>query len=100
MADKIKPCPFCGSEKIRTWGDDIKGPQTTCECGASVDYLKWNNRPSEKKLKDAIDVLMKAMCISMDEGFTHKMRSRRLNQALEDARKILKIDKVKKPINN
>lgn len=52
-AIELKPCPFCGSEKIKLWGDGVKAYWCQCQhCMASTtsDYKKdeaikaWNMR--------------------------------------------------------
>lgn len=90
----LKPCPLCGNADFRyaTNGSLIK-----CSiCGMTADLTRWNNRPSEDKLKAVIDVFIKAVTYTLDENFTHKARSRRLQQCLDDARQMLGIAKPKK----
>lgn len=58
MSD-LKPCPFCGGEKIKQYGGvySQESPVTTCQsCFTQViGHKNWNNRPAENKLKaDAV----------------------------------------------
>jgi len=63
MSEKLKPCPFCGSEKIELCADRIQGPNSgksyavecqTCYCKTAYygtkDYavMYWNKRAEVK----------------------------------------------------
>ena len=56
MSIKLKLCPFCGSEELRTGLDNIEDKFIECEsCGIYIERrLKselidaWNKRPNEK----------------------------------------------------
>ena len=89
MSNDSKLCPFCGSDKVRTFGDDYKGPQTSCECGASAPFEKWNNRPLEILLKKAIDELLEGVKYVVDNQYTHNMNARKLKQVRVSAIAIL-----------
>ena len=62
MNDKLKPCPFCGGEKIKVQTDDDDKFDIYCHrCGVSVDGLHseegtidaWNSRPIEDATRQA-----------------------------------------------
>lgn len=62
MHRDLRPCPFCGGEKLR-W--HINYLSVTCEnCGAywydsrKLSLDGWNNRPIEDKLNERIDELI------------------------------------------
>lgn len=58
MSD-LKPCPFCGGNKIKKYGGAYsqEAPVTTCtECFTqTLGHSLWNKRPFENKIKaDAV----------------------------------------------
>ncbi len=48
MSEKLKPCPFCGSDNVEQW-ETV--PTCYCnKCGATAyDRKAWNTRPREKE---------------------------------------------------
>lgn len=66
MDDKLKPCPFCGSQNVDAAGwmsEDTTGPACD-DCGASSGLVSasasdniaaWNTRPAERDaLREAL----------------------------------------------
>jgi Lar family restriction alleviation protein len=74
MTDKLKPCPFCGSEVSQQINDAWYADYIRCkECGAemkvntgeSVDVY-WNTRPLEDALQKRIEELTHKNEVLMD----------------------------------
>ena len=61
MADKLLPCPFCGSDKIDPEGwtsTERKGPACD-DCSGSADTVElWNKRPATERLQRLFDQIM------------------------------------------
>lgn len=88
----LKPCPFCGSTELRRIVFERRTPEVKCEnylCGAQVPLELWNNRPSEKKLKTAIQKMLNGINFALDEAFSRKTVSSRLVECRKEALKIL-----------
>ena len=49
--EKLKPCPFCGSKKLKVYVNAIY-----CECGGSMDFGHWwgANKKEDKECKEAV----------------------------------------------
>ena len=65
MSEILKPCPFCGSNKVT---ETMTQAVSTCGCinadPFSYDYPTveiWNNRPMEDKLRAEIERMRKAL---------------------------------------
>ena len=60
---KPLPCPFCGKELIQhsLYGTNWRHPETACEwcvvTGVITDLEKWNNRPTEDRLRSRVGEL-------------------------------------------
>jgi hypothetical protein len=70
MNNELKPCPFCGCDKIltaeETWMDDYSVVVYCNDCGVSLPKSAWNNRPGEKQA--VLEVVERIRRIITDAG--------------------------------
>lgn len=94
-----KLCPFCGSDKtarckVESHFSEESFDRVECDdCGSYADEKWWNNRPHEKKLKEAIDVLLRAVSFVQDEKITWHIRINRAKESILTVKKLLGVKK-------
>ncbi|TDQ63611.1 hypothetical protein ATL17_1618 [Maritalea mobilis] len=60
MSEKLKPCPFCGSSILDTYKIG-NGRVVACrDCGGGANVNRWNTRPLEQELVEALKDLTDA----------------------------------------
>ncbi len=67
---KLKPCPFCGSESVKSIYleiSDKEGDQVTIECQKCNHHIWWNERNENFKFKRIFDSLVKDAIGSGDQ---------------------------------
>ena len=78
---KLKPCPFCGGEtEITQRGDNRQSNIYNCtECGCTLETgetwevpSRWNARPIEDALLEALEGVREIIAEGAAVGFIHK----------------------------
>lgn len=87
-----RPCPFCGVVPIVLPDKEDLAFCSNDKCVISFKCMmddQWNNRPSEDKLKGAIQKMLNGIDFALDEAFSRKTVSARLRECRSEAIKFL-----------
>lgn len=91
---KTKPCPFCGSSNVTPIGNDDFNEWFECvNCGSCgpCEYKpsKWNTRPREEELIQALEELNKQVTMSIISSAWNPDKWDALTSANYQAEKLL-----------
>ena len=100
MSETLKPCPFCGSDKIDPTGwssVDTQGP--SCDnCGACAgesnkspeeNIAAWNTRPQRLAMVDVLKAVVDCLDPNKDDGYRAEDPGGAMDTAFAQARKVL-----------
>jgi hypothetical protein len=94
MSEQLKPCPFCGSERVEYHGRDVG---VVCNgCGSTgphdMESEAWNDRAAPKPVATEEDVTRVAKAIEPDVFMRPRINlwAQEYEQALEKARAALR----------